>query len=260
MVAYWIQGLRNDRDSSDGSWIPLVCGRMLNHPDREPSGAKTSTSERILGIGHNSYYYLGFSHPDFGMVLFAFEPCVSSGGKKTFSVSPFDTGALATGKLDAPSLSSQEQKRAFINQYSYGRNYQSKFSDWTKQAYSPNYVQDYVEGKPPSSHFCAKIMIPQAGSSSDARCWVWEARVPKQDMSDGLSNAGNTIDLSLDRIWIGAQHLKELRASVYDNPRLGETDGERIIDFLNDDTKIIRVDGDDASEEARKWLEVNQKW
>lgn len=260
MVAYWIQGLRGKRVSSNGSWIPLVYGRMLNLPDQGPSGAVTSTSERTLGIGHNSYYYLGFTHQEFGMLIYAFEPVVSSKGKDTFSVSPFDTGALATGRMNGLNLSSQEQKRAFVSEFSYGRDYQSKFSDWTKRAYSTNYVQDYVDGKPPSCHFCGQIMIPETGSGSDARCWVWEARVPTRNTTGGLSNAKDAIDLSLDRMWINARHWKELKASVFGNPGLANPDRERIIAFLNDSEKVIRVDNSDASEEARKWLEVNQKW
>lgn len=260
MVAYWVQGLRSAVNSSNGSWMPLVYGRMLNQPYRVTPGAKTSTSERILGIGSNSYYYLGFTHPEFGMLIFAFEPFVSSGGRDTFCVSPFDTGALATGKLKASNLSTRKQKRALINQYSYGRNYQSQFSNWTKRAYSPHYVQDYVEGKPPSFHLCAQIMIPSAGSDCDARCWVWEARVPTRNTSTGSSNAVDRIDLSLDRIWIKTQHWKELKASVFGNQSFTKCDRERIIAFLNDSKKVIRVNSGDASEEARKWLEMNQKW
>ncbi|OZG49824.1 hypothetical protein [Bombiscardovia coagulans] len=264
MVAYWIQGLRSDVDKYSDSWIPLTYGRILGTTNSLPSGTKTSQSESLLNIGANSYYYVGFEHPSFGRQVFAFEPDFSDMGRTLFKVSPFDTGAVATGRISTVSdefaLNTPEQKKALVSKYSFGRCYQDQFSEWTKSAYDTTYVSEYVGGKVPSKHYCAEIAIPSSGSVSDARCWVWEARTSKETLPDTTSEKEETVNLKLCHIWITADDMDFLKGETIRNLEYAIGDRKRIINFLNNNTKVTRVEGLDASREARRWLEVNQQW
>lgn len=264
MVAYWIQGLRSDISKHEYTWIMITRGRILGEADHVSSGVKTLQSERILDIGTNSYFYIGFMHPSFGRQVFAFEPDFSGRGEKTFKVSPFDTGALATGRMltdpNILQLESEDQKRHFVGEYSFGRSYQAEFSKWTKTVFSADYVSDYVDGRLPNKHYCAGIVIPDSGDELDARCWVWEARTSKNTKTSRNTPVNDTTDLSLCHIWMNAIDVDFLKQETISNPGYAVGDKKRVLNFLNDNMRLTRVGSGDASEEARKWLEANQQW
>lgn len=264
MVAYWIQGLRSEISKPARSWITITQGRILGVVDHIPSGAKTSQSEQLLSIGANTYFYIGFMHPFFGRQVFAFEPDFSGRGKMAFKVSPFDTGALATGRIqtdpDILQLESEDQKRGFVERYSFGRSYQTKFSEWTKTVFSEDYISDYVDGTFPSKHYCAGIVIPKSGDESDARCWVWEARTSKSAEVSRNSDTDYTVDLCLCHIWMNADDMDLLKRKMIDNPEYAVGDKKRMLEFLNDKMKLTRVGSGEASAVAQEWLEVRQQW
>lgn len=117
------------------------------------------------------YFYLGFAHPDFGSIGFAFDT-----GKVTQvgTVTPFDSGGMVSGRIkpldseppDARCRTVQENTVPYASR-------ESAFTTFLDNFYSM--PTSYLDDGPPERPDCYGIFHH---GGNERRAWTWEVQLP----------------------------------------------------------------------------------
>ncbi|MEV8267635.1 hypothetical protein [Microbacterium sp. NPDC076911] len=181
MPLLWTQGLRPEDPKGVHSMSrhEVLWRRLTGQFEQLKSGYVTGSSEAVLGIGRNCYYYVGYTDPAFNVDIVVFSNHRPDGDAHT-RVSPFDTGGIATNKASFASPMTKNDRIALVvkNSFAVGR-YQASLETWLSSGFtSPN---GYTHKEVPHTAFDPAIDI---SASKDERDWRWEGRVAAIDFVD----------------------------------------------------------------------------
>lgn len=176
----WTQGMRPDNRGAPlrkQTWQEVLWRRLTGRFGGLKTGEHTAESERFLDIGRNVYYYIGTSHPDFGLFVVAFDKHAESAVAETI-VSPFDTGGIARGYT---ALIGPVSPEIIVHRESYPvGEYQTKFSAWVDAAYP---IKDDYSLRRRPTHVTTPEIDYSAVIHND-RAWIWEGRVGALDQPE----------------------------------------------------------------------------
>ena len=149
---------------------------------RRPS-TRTQQAEAGLGIeGTPCYFYAMRTEHAFGLAVFLFREIQDTGWPEGVrGATPFDSGGFWHDKVHSePQAEPHEKKALFLVHDRPLSCWSQAFKEYIDANY--NFVDEYVEGLPPSVG--TDPIIP--GPPNTSRAWTWEVRVPSVLMTDGV--------------------------------------------------------------------------
>ncbi len=225
---------------SSGDWQRIVMHRFLEDYSRMTSSDSTEQAEFGLGFPPSSYWYVGRVHNLYGRVLMAW-----SSRSDQFAgalVTPFDTGGLWHGKIEAePSLTSEEARQKFVRESSINTQLaHDLFFDWLDDGFSECY--EYVGGLGPPMALLDDRLKP---SENNPFSWSWEVRYARHTRLPEQA-------LRLEKVFWPEEdyfsYLAYLRNEIEDEERY------RACFVLAKATAAVYVDLNEARQEARKYM------
>lgn len=287
-VYYWLQGFQSedgDPKNNDGSWMQILINRMQNDFVSTSSSSTTLDSETAMSLGSNEnvYFYIEFAHPNFSQDLIAFKPEVPETGFHSYTVSPFDTGGVATGKIV---LSDGTSPKELIQNNSFGSEYKQKFADWANNRAFDSPVVDYIDGKCPKETFCHSISpTDSTGKPVECRNWIWEVRMKKKiqrintgkvaltiqklkkricDICMGkqmrrvtMFNKGE-VSLTVAKLWIDEGDLEKIKRYIRETYKDSEKTRIAALFSPKENPVIHKISGEHTYTAARDWLKKEQ--
>jgi hypothetical protein len=169
---------------------------------RESKTDATREVERAFDLGDCLYFYAGHACPDFGDVVFVYEPDWSEDASG--SATPFDTGGAYTGKIAADGLDAGAAGKAYVD------GHKVELSAW-RAALDTHIVQYfespgmYVLGSSPRTDDPTHRLLRPG---NQRRAWTWEVRL-HQD---------HPVHLHLRLLCMTSDFAEQLRIAVLDLP------------------------------------------
>lgn len=180
MPLLWTQGLRPDEPgvTHPMSKHEVLWRRLTGRFRALHTGDTTRDSEDRLGIGRHTYFYMGYTDPEFGTQVSVFDNHEPPGEFHT-RVSPFDTGGIAQAKIPLTRRLRRPGRARLVagNSFEVGV-YQDRYEAWAATAFTSR--RDYVNGIPPHTPFSSDVDLSVA---DDDRAWRWEGRVTARDFA-----------------------------------------------------------------------------
>jgi hypothetical protein len=178
----WTQGIRPAsamRSTPRAPWPEVVWRRLTGRLSGLKPGKTTDGSEDAVGIESSVYFYVGYSHSDFGDAVIVFDGHHSAAVVRTLA-SPFDTGGIAVGHTPLRPSHDAAARKKLVQRESYPiGEYQARLESWIGSAFPE--MLAYVDGAPPSASGVPEIDLETA---TDERAWRWEGRVVARDLPD----------------------------------------------------------------------------
>lgn len=161
---------------------------------------RTRAAEAALGLGDSLYFYVGFACPDFGDMVFVYDPAVSFAWEGT--ATPFDTGGIigyihANG-LPGEALAAEKRRAAtpltdeegamclgYVQRHVCAtlRDWQARFDAFVA-AYYDGGAASYVRGERPKPH---EETGRHRHEKNERRAWTWEIQSHREhNVFDGL--------------------------------------------------------------------------
>jgi hypothetical protein len=187
------------KDFPDGPTLQPELFVELPMLRRASKSAVARKAETELDLGDSLYFFAGHACPDFGDLVLAYEPDMADSAEG--SATPFDTGGLSEGHVQAQALDTGEEKAA------YTRRHLVELRTWREdvEAYIAEYFpskEAYVKGgKPSRNDPSGRLHHPE---NHDRRAWTWEIRLWRD----------HPIEQSLRKAWCSRPYFRGIRLAL----------------------------------------------
>ena len=140
--------------------------------DREARDEAARQAEAFFGFEASLYFYAGIAHPDFGDVVFVYEPECFEGRAGTATT--FDSGGMYLGFIKGVGLEDTERRRHYVKRDSCElAEWRDRAHAWVRGQFAT--VKDYLrpDGRPFSADPKDRLGHPE----NERRAWAFEIRL-----------------------------------------------------------------------------------
>lgn len=196
-------GMRDVRGMPSLTWPRLLHWRLTgqHHRALEDYSGTTQRIEVERGVQPGIYFFLGRCEPHYGDLGLANRPPRAG---SDYTVAPFDTGGVASGRTKTSPTLSVADRHALIQKWSFTpANYQANFASWGARAYAS--CVHYTRGERPTFHLVSEIDLTPTGGN-DSHAWDWEGRLAAEPASclgvEPTHLVLSTVQLEAYRTWL----------------------------------------------------------